>query len=192
MVVVLHHQKRKQLLSIVPCQITLLGESFSSDFVAREFLVKNLGTQEQRKIYQLHCIWPDFGVPSYSTMSGMLRCVDKIQSLQTGEPRPLLVHCSAGLGRAGTFIFIHTLLCLASQTHSNYSELDFVGILRNLRTQRHGLVQTWEQYQFAKQFVEFSLRKDVNMLLEEPMQIESKRKRSRGEESMAKRPRLNS
>jgi protein tyrosine phosphatase len=136
-------------------EITLVAERnfVASSDLTREFRLRNLDTNEIRPVYQLHINWPDMGVPSNKSMLSILDCIN---SFSAGQ-RPLIVHCSAGLGRAGTFILIHTMLHLALENHIPYGKLDFMWVLQCLRQQRHGVVQTWDQYLFAKRFVQFYL-----------------------------------
>jgi len=159
-------------------EITLIAERnfVASSDLTREFLVRNLDTNEIRPVYQLHINWPDMGVPSNKSMLSILDCINNFNTVHC--QRPLIVHCSAGLGRAGTFILIHTMLHLALENHLPYTKLDFRWVLQCLRLQRHGVVQTWDQYLFAKRFVQFYLdvKMDQNMTeLEESMRNEKRK-----------------
>ena len=70
--------------------------------------------------------------------------------------RPLLIHCSAGIGRTGTLMSMFFLMNMARrykakpQLTPNFS---IFGTVRNLREQRMGLVQTAEQYNFLYSFM---------------------------------------
>ena len=81
--------------------------------------------------------WPDHGVPQYATaMLSMLRRVRAHYSVEEG---PMLVHCSAGVGRTGTFIVIDTML---QRLMHEEEMIDIYGHVSLLRTQRNYMIQT--------------------------------------------------
>lgn len=88
-------------------------------YVLREFLLQNSEDpgQEARCIHQFHFkAWPDHGVPSDpTTVLNFLKDVNDRQSYHvdkntSSKVGPVVVHCSAGIGRTGTFIVIDILL----------------------------------------------------------------------------------
>ena len=88
-------------------------------YVLREFLLQNSEDTgaEARCIHQFHFkAWPDHGVPADpTTVLSFLKDVNDRQSyhLQQNSSSnigPVVVHCSAGIGRTGTFIVIDILL----------------------------------------------------------------------------------
>ena len=91
--------------------------------------------------HMFYTAWPDHGVP-HNTMS----LITFIQRVRRQHPvslaKPLLVHCSAGVGRTGTFI----LLDLAMQQMVNEGTLCILGNLKKLRGERMKLVQTQVSY----------------------------------------------
>jgi len=107
-----------------------------------------------RKITQLHCTeWPDQGIPkSTDSMKELLQEFDLRKGLVVpGKSlRPICVHCSAGIGRTGTFVAIHIGLeaWLAGEPYNIFD------IVKNLRSQRQGMVQTKEQYYFIHRAIE--------------------------------------
>lgn len=81
--------------------------------------------------------WPDHGVPQYATaMLAMIRRVRRQYSPETG---PMVVHCSAGVGRTGTFIVIDSMLQRLAQEEEI---VDIYGHVSLLRSQRNYMVQT--------------------------------------------------
>jgi len=121
-------------------------------------------TNEKRIIYQYHyLIWPDMSVPEDAT--SLLEMIDDInqtaQKLQSSESQnkpPLLVHCSAGIGRTGTFVLIDTVIKKYREEGVNSIEsLDLQPILSTMRDQRPGFVQQKIQYYFCYQSVIQSL-----------------------------------
>jgi len=100
--------------------------------------------QEVRQVVQLHCIdWPDFGVPKSTTVTTDL--LDELDIRKKGLEDPIVVHCSAGIGRTGTFVAIH----MSVQKHSRNQEINIKDTVQSLRSQRLGMVQSKEQYMFV-------------------------------------------
>lgn len=99
---------------------------------------------EVREITHLHCTnWPDFGIPD-STQE-MINLINELDIRKKSLDDPVVVHCSAGIGRTGTFVAIHMCLnrCLLGLDY------DIKKIVKHLRTQRLGMVQSKEQYSFV-------------------------------------------
>ena len=81
---------------------------------------------------QLHfTAWPDHGVPSNTSI--ILNIIRRVrQLLPYSDPRPLLVHCSAGVGRTGTFIVLDTML-ERMKTNKSFNIYEFIQQLREER-----------------------------------------------------------
>eukprot|EP01126_Amoeba_proteus_P003424 TRINITY_DN11138_c0_g1_i3.p1 TRINITY_DN11138_c0_g1~~TRINITY_DN11138_c0_g1_i3.p1 ORF type:complete len:154 (-),score=40.37 TRINITY_DN11138_c0_g1_i3:308-706(-) len=110
-------------------------------------------------VYHYHyCSWPDMGVPTNGLdLLGMMQVADEKQK-QISASSPTLVHCSAGLGRTGTYILIHTSLSYAQERKTmELLEIPIKDIILRLREQRHGMIQTREQYIFGVGVVKDSL-----------------------------------
>ncbi|VDD93726.1 unnamed protein product [Enterobius vermicularis] len=98
---------------------------------------------EPRKIVQYHFIsWPDFGTPK-CTMS-FLRFVLKLRKIEEFNSHYVIVHCSAGCGRTGTFIAIDSLLDQCAEK----DKADIFGFVSQLRNARGGMIQNAAQYRF--------------------------------------------
>ena len=87
--------------------------------------------------------WPDHGVPSSPHGLMELR-TDVSQIIEYGKV-PLVVHCSAGIGRTGTFIAIDSGLRMLNST----SHVDLIALLRMLREDRGGMIQTAMQFKLV-------------------------------------------
>ncbi|EUB61722.1 Tyrosine-protein phosphatase non-receptor type 1 [Echinococcus granulosus] len=73
------------------------------------------------------------------------------------ECGPTVVHCSAGVGRTGTFMAARFLL---DRLRTNPQNVDIVGTVLAMRKWRANLVQVWSQLQFLYNFIDFCLGKE--------------------------------
>jgi len=127
--------------------ITKLEEHEFEFFVLRRFLLAK--GDNSRIVFQLHfTAWPDQGVPS--STKGIRQLVKYVNMIRSPRDSPIVVHCSAGIGRTGSFIAIHhTISCLVQgQPEPNILELIY-----QMRTERIGMVQTEKQYEFIYQAI---------------------------------------
>ena len=82
-------------------------------FLIRTFSLTNVKTKQTRQIKHFHyTTWPDFGVPSSPTV--FLQFLQEVRDSGALDylARPAIVHCSAGIGRSGTFCLVDTCLVL--------------------------------------------------------------------------------
>merc|ERR1711974_436999 len=88
-------------------QVTILNESHFPDWNINEFRMMRGDTV--RTIRHFHfTTWPDFGVPE--PPQTLVRFVRAFRERVSPEQRPIVVHCSAGVGRSGTFIALDRIL----------------------------------------------------------------------------------
>uniref|UniRef100_A0A8C6T314 Receptor-type tyrosine-protein phosphatase epsilon n=1 Tax=Neogobius melanostomus TaxID=47308 RepID=A0A8C6T314_9GOBI len=132
------------------------------DYTVRKFCVQYQGSdgpRAPRLVTQLHFTsWPDFGVPF--TPIGMLKFLKKVKSINPSYAGPIVVHCSAGVGRTGTFIVIDSMI---DMMHSE-QRLDVFGFVSRIREQRCQLIQTDMQYSFIYQaLLEYYLYGDTEL-----------------------------
>ncbi|XP_042105039.1 receptor-type tyrosine-protein phosphatase N2 isoform X2 [Ovis aries] len=127
-------------------EVHLVSEHiWCEDFLVRSFYLKNLQTNETRTVTQFHFLsWYDQGVPS-STRS-LLDFRRKVNKCYRGRSCPIIVHCSDGAGRSGTYVLIDMVL---NKMAKGAKEIDIAATLEHLRDQRPGMVQTKEQFEFA-------------------------------------------
>ncbi|XP_070562524.1 receptor-type tyrosine-protein phosphatase kappa-like [Ptychodera flava] len=120
-----------------------VGEERFVDAVIRTFHIQNVNEDRSREVKQFHfTVWPDMGVPLYT--SGVLSILKRIREYTTPKAGPLVVHCSAGVGRTGTFITIDAMLQMAEAE----GKIDIFNFVKQARKNRPQFVQTWNQYTF--------------------------------------------
>lgn len=119
-------------------------------YLIRQFHVTHTISNVTREVIHYQYIaWPDHGVPSScKPVLELLRQVNEYKLVHP-EDGPIIVHCSAGIGRTGAFITID----LSIKQLRNQAETDIYEIVRELRLQRYGMVQTFDQYVFCYQSV---------------------------------------
>uniref|UniRef100_A0A8C0X5V4 Receptor-type tyrosine-protein phosphatase alpha n=1 Tax=Castor canadensis TaxID=51338 RepID=A0A8C0X5V4_CASCN len=115
------------------------------DYTVRKFCIQQV-LKPQRLITQFHFTsWPDFGVPF--TPIGMLKFLKKVKACNPQYAGAIVVHCSAGVGRTGTFVVIDAML---DMMHTE-RKVDVYGFVSRIRAQRCQMVQTDMQYVFIYQ-----------------------------------------
>ncbi len=145
-----------------PFSVTYVkGKIINTYLEQRVFEVEHAG--QTRQIVHLHYTeWPDFGTPrSTQTIRVLAELVDAHREAgrRAGLDGPIVTHCSAGVGRAGTFIAIHINLEKMKMKHSDQQEaVDIPRTVALLRQSRAGMVQTAEQYQFIYDVVRDAAR----------------------------------
>jgi len=123
----------------------------SSEVIQKEFEVFYSETNQTRIITHSQYIgWPDHGLPS--SAEGFLKLVDDVDTFNYTHA-PLVVHCSAGIGRSGTFCAVHAIVQkLKLDVKQNPHEIPNINVVKAVlehRKQRAGLVQTGDQYTFV-------------------------------------------
>ncbi|XP_072274034.1 tyrosine-protein phosphatase non-receptor type 4 isoform X1 [Pyxicephalus adspersus] len=125
-------------------QITCLSEVGNPAYVFREMTLTNLEKNENRPLTQIqYTAWPDHGVPDDS--SDFLDFVCLVRQKRANHDEPVVVHCSAGIGRTGVLITMETAMCLMECNQAVYP----LDIVRTMRDQRAMMIQTPSQYRFV-------------------------------------------
>ncbi|XP_015173422.1 PREDICTED: tyrosine-protein phosphatase Lar isoform X9 [Polistes dominula] len=123
--------------------VTITDIQELATYCIRTFQVCRAGYSERREIKQLQfTAWPDHGVPEHP--APFLQFLRRVRSLNGPDSGPLVVHCSAGVGRTGCFIVIDSML----ERIKHEKMIDIYGHVTCLRAQRNYMVQTEDQYIF--------------------------------------------
>ncbi|KAK9960546.1 hypothetical protein ABG768_008395 [Culter alburnus] len=129
--------------------VTLVSEDVEPNYTIRLLELQNDKTGETREIYHFHyTTWPDFGVPE--SPASFLNFLFKVRESGSLGPEngPAVVHCSAGIGRSGTFSLVDTCLVLMD-TRKDPLSVDIQKVLLDMREYRMGLIQTPDQLRFS-------------------------------------------
>ncbi|CAH2303296.1 tyrosine- phosphatase non-receptor type 1 isoform X1 [Pelobates cultripes] len=142
-------EETPMLFEDIDLKLTLVSEDIKSYYTIRLLELENVSTQETREILHFHyTTWPDFGVPeSPASFLNFLFKVRESGSLNQ-EHGPIVVHCSAGIGRSGTFCLADTCLLLMDK-RKDPSSVDIKQVLLEMRKYRMGLIQTADQLRFS-------------------------------------------
>ncbi|CAH1251055.1 PTPRQ [Branchiostoma lanceolatum] len=126
--------------------VKMLSENKETDWTCREFELANNSHSRCVRQYQFTS-WPDHGVPEDTAAS--LQFVRMVRRNIGEGAGPIVIHCSAGVGRTGTFITLDRLL----QHMEDHDQVDIFGIVHQMRLYRVFMVQTQEQYIFIHQCI---------------------------------------
>ncbi|XP_071111973.1 receptor-type tyrosine-protein phosphatase N2-like [Haliotis cracherodii] len=127
-------------------EVHLVSEHiWCDDYLVRSFYLKNLQTNETRTVTQFHFLtWPNLCVPG--SIKALLDFRRKVNKSYRGRSCPIVVHCSDGCGRTGTYCLIDMVL---NRMAKGAKEIDMAATLEHIRDQRMGMVKTKEQFQFS-------------------------------------------
>lgn len=127
-------------------EVHLVSEHvWCEDYLVRSVYLKNTRTGETRTVTQFHFrSWPAHGVPS--STKALLEFRRKVNKSYRGRSCPIVVHCSDGVGRSGTYVLIDMVL---NRLSKGCKEIDIAATLEHIRDQRGGMVQNRQQFEFC-------------------------------------------
>ncbi|XP_054850076.1 receptor-type tyrosine-protein phosphatase H [Eublepharis macularius] len=140
-------------LDYTPCTyeditVSVVIETILPDWTIRDFNIKRKNEWEVRLARHYHYTsWPDHGVPSNTSAILHFRDLVRKHIEQHTESGPALVHCSAGVGRTGTFIALDSLLSQAQKE----GQIGVYSFVQRMRMNRPLMIQTESQYVFLHQ-----------------------------------------
>jgi tyrosine-protein phosphatase non-receptor type 9 len=140
----------------------------NEDYIVSSLEITNIKTDEIRLVsHWQFTSWPDYGVPAMAMLNFLQRVRDQqskmVKSLGdtwAGHPRgpPIVVHCSAGIGRTGTFI----TLDISISRLEDIGTADIRGTVEKIRSQRAYSIQMPDQYVFCHlALIEYALSRGM-------------------------------
>ncbi|XP_016913235.1 tyrosine-protein phosphatase non-receptor type 9 [Apis cerana] len=150
--------------------VTTLEVDTNPDYTISMLLLTNKKTDEAREVcHMLYTAWPDYGVPQ--SARALLQFLALVRQQQTkllasrgdtwaGHPRgpPIVVHCSAGIGRTGTFCTLDICISRLEDTGT----VDIRGTVEKIRAQRAYSIQMPDQYVFChRALAEYALSRGM-------------------------------
>ncbi|KAI5640307.1 protein-tyrosine phosphatase domain-containing protein [Phthorimaea operculella] len=106
-------EAHKLELTDVKLSVEQISEEDCNYYTTRLFKIVDLESEESREVIQFHyTTWPDFGVPSSPV--AFLEFLKRVRASGALDPSvgPAVVHCSAGIGRSGTFCLVDSCLII--------------------------------------------------------------------------------
>ncbi|NWY42832.1 PTPRO phosphatase, partial [Sylvia atricapilla] len=134
--------------------VEMLSEEEHTDWVYRSFRI-SYADEVQDVMHFNYTAWPDHGVPTTNAAESILQFVQMVRQKSAKTKGPMVIHCSAGVGRTGTFIALDRLL----QHIRDHEFVDILGLVSDMRSYRMSMVQTEEQYIFIHQCVQLMWQK---------------------------------
>ncbi|XP_045895053.1 receptor-type tyrosine-protein phosphatase O isoform X2 [Micropterus dolomieu] len=128
--------------------VEMLSETESPEWTTRTFRL-GYADETQEVLHLNYTSWPDHGVPTVNAIESILQFVHIVRQQANRTKDPVIVHCSAGVGRTGTFIALDRLM----QHIREHEFADILGMVSEMRSHRLSMVQTEEQYVFIHQCV---------------------------------------
>lgn len=132
-------------------QVEALGETVLATHVVRKFRLRHIKVERRKRrdwhdrvVFQYHYTsWPDHGVPDH--LLPILNFIRHSSNENAPFSSPILVHCSAGVGRTGAYIVLDAMREMLQCRRA----INVFGYLKHIRSQRNFLVQTEDQYVFV-------------------------------------------
>ncbi|XP_062574207.1 receptor-type tyrosine-protein phosphatase epsilon-like [Saccostrea cucullata] len=121
--------------------VKMVEEKEYAFYIIRKFTIFHKETKNKRHVTQYHyTAWPDHGTPDPLCLVIFLDHVTR--TVYNQKHSPTVVHCSAGIGRTGTYIAIDVLNKKARKT----GKVNIAEYVKKMRESRMNMVQTYEQY----------------------------------------------
>ena len=147
--------------------IHLNKEETRNKYIIRELKLINKKSGKEKNLIQIHFTgWPDHGIPDtsddkiFEVFEEMIKLVDQYKG-----NGPIVVHCSAGVGRTGTFISMYYLdkeIKTQIKEKKEIIQFNIFNLVRKLKEMRICLVQSNSQYNFIYLFVNYLLKRYNN------------------------------
>lgn len=146
-------------------EIKIIKEDNLNMRVIRELNLKNKSTKKEKIVYQIHFTgWPDHGIPDTSNgeVFDVFKAINKKVDELNKDGKPIIVHCSAGVGRTGTFVSMYLLekeILKQINDKKDIIRINVFNLVRKIKEMRMYMVQTPIQYKFVYLYVRYLLEK---------------------------------
>ncbi|XP_072130252.1 receptor-type tyrosine-protein phosphatase C isoform X5 [Mobula birostris] len=154
--------------------VRISEEKLCPDYVIRKLFISQKEKSPEREVTHIQFTsWPDHGVPEDPHL--LLKLRQRVNTFRNLFSGPIVVHCSAGVGRTGSYIGIDAML----QALEAEGRVDVYGYIVQLRRQRCLMVQVEAQYILIHQaLLEYYLYGETEVNLSElPKYLTNFRKR---------------
>ncbi|KAK9836209.1 hypothetical protein WJX84_005936 [Apatococcus fuscideae] len=132
------------------------AEDYGTDIRRRRLLLTDMRTGRQREVQHFHYHrWPDHGIPSSTIpIRRLAHILEQGIASAAAPPGPSAIHCSAGIGRTGTFLVVDMMLRRLrgldpKDVNGGRQAVNIKRIVAALRKERAGMVQSLAQYLFC-------------------------------------------
>jgi len=150
----------------ISCSVVKSNEYAKNNITVKKItLIKNNANKsisDFKVLYHIHYDgWTDFRSPDIHQFECLMNVFDKYKILSFGKNRNNLplVHCSAGVGRTGTFIAIHDIISnIGTGSTLNNTVFNIVKKINDMRLSRCDMVQTEEQFRFIYEYIAYFLK----------------------------------
>lgn len=142
--------KEKESLIFGDVTVTLVSSKLVAGFLCNALHLQR-GKEVRKLMHFWYTTWPDHGVPAQKDGKIFTRDVNymlqevRLYMAECNTVKPIVVHCSAGVGRSGAIIAID---CGMDAIESN-RYVDLLEVIQQLRQDRMAMVQHASQYHFA-------------------------------------------
>ncbi|XP_058125012.1 tyrosine-protein phosphatase non-receptor type 61F [Anopheles ziemanni] len=159
-------EKHRLELTDVKLSVVYLKCVEYKNFCRRTFRLTDTESGKSREVIQFHYMtWPDFGIPSSPV--AFLQFLKEVRGSGTldSDVGPPIIHCSAGIGRSGTFCLVDCCLVLIDKEGED--RVSVQDVLLELRQYRMGLIQTADQLYFSYQAIIEGMKRMNNSSFED-------------------------
>ncbi|KAJ2952960.1 hypothetical protein O0L34_g7335 [Tuta absoluta] len=166
-------------------EVHLVSEHiWCDDYLVRSFYLKNQRTGETRTVTQFHFLsWPENGVPA--STKALLEFRRKVNKSYRGRSCPIVVHCSDGAGRSGTYCLIDMVL---NRMAKGAKEIDIAATLEHIRDQRTRTVATKQQFEFVLMAVAEEVHAILKALPAHLQQLQEKKDKEKEKDGEKEKP----
>jgi len=168
-------EKIKSIKTYRDIKVTLLSVNQNVDFIIRKFRLESGVIKQYVRQYQ-YLTWPDRKFPCTDILYEFMATIRQ-NSTKLDNRGPVVVHCSAGVGRTGTFIAIENII---EKVHKNMP-IDVFNTVLDIRKNRVNMVQNQFQYRFIYDMIYYYYQKtmlkksDNKILVEKRQRTDSER-----------------